>query len=115
MYIYTHLNKKIEYIHPILTACIMLAQIVCILLVLGTTQQNSPVSNGHQHKCKTLRSFTVILATANSHLHTRVISKGVDLVVVMGPLRRLDIIVASQVYSPASEKARGVKERVSIV
>ena len=48
-------------------------------------------------------------------LQIRVISAELDLVVVMGPLSRLDMTVASQVYPPASEKVREVKERVSIV
>ena len=33
----------------------------------------------------------------------------------MGPLSRLDTTVASHVYLPASEKVRGVNERVLIV
>ena len=45
----------------------------------------------------------------------RVISTELELVVVMGSLSRLDMTVASQVYLPASEKVRKVKERVSIV
>ena len=50
-----------------------------------------------------------------SDSQVRVTSTGLDLVVVMGSLSRLNMTVASQVYPPASEKVRGVKERVSIV
>ena len=48
-------------------------------------------------------------------LQVRVISTELDLGEVMGSLNRLDMTVASQLYPPASEKVRGVKERVSIV
>ena len=42
-------------------------------------------------------------------------STELDLGEIMGVLSRLDMTVASQMYPPASEKVRRVKERVSIV
>ena len=48
-------------------------------------------------------------------LQVRVTSTELELLAVMGPLSRLDMTVAPQLYSPASEKVRGVNERVLIV
>ena len=56
----------------------------------------------------------IYYACFNSDSQVRVIPVGLDLVVI-GSLSRLDMTVASQVYPPATEKVREVKERVSIV